>query len=51
MCMLEINALNDQVCTGIEPALLSSSVGLKQSALTKRKGLSPKICSEITENT
>ena len=34
ICVLDINAQNDQSCTGIEPALQSSTEELNQSALT-----------------
>ena len=34
ICAFEINAHNNQGCTGIEPALLPSTAGLKKSALT-----------------
>ena len=34
ICVFDINAHNDQSCTGIEPALLSSTIELTRTALT-----------------
>ena len=33
ICVLDVNAHNEQSCTGIEPAILSSAAELKHTAL------------------